>query len=212
MLKADDIKARAVYKFFRANASGDKLRLYADSGNKVIEEFHFGRQSGREGLCLADYILDVSSNKTDYLSCFVTSVGPGVSNLASDWINQGKYLDAHILQAIALESAESLAEILHRNIRSMWGIGDTRGISKQDIFKANYHGKRYSFGYPACPRLEDQEQLWRLLQPYENIGVELTEEFMMDPEASVSAIVMHHSEAKYFNLDPNDIEELESRL
>ncbi|MCH2525118.1 MAG: methionine synthase [Dehalococcoidia bacterium] len=212
MLKADDIKARAVYKFFRANASGDKLRLYADSGNKVIEEFHFGRQSGREGLCLADYILDVSSNKTDYLSCFVTSVGPGVRNLASDWINQGKYLDAHILQAIALESAESLAEILHRNIRSMWGIGDTRGISKQDIFKANYHGKRYSFGYPACPRLEDQEQLWRLLQPYENIGVELTEEFMMDPEASVSAIVMHHSEAKYFNLDPNDIEELESRL
>ena len=117
MLERDDIKAKAVYRFFRANAEGDTVNLYGDGGNKVIEGFHFGRQSGREGLCLSDYVLDASSNKEDYLACFVTSIGPGVRELASEWMNQGEYLDSHILQALALESAESLAEILHKNIR-----------------------------------------------------------------------------------------------
>ena len=83
------------------------------------------------------------------------------------------------------------------------------GIAHQDLFRAQYHGKRYSFGYPACPRLEDQEQLFRLLDVTGNIGVELTEGFMMDPESSVSALVFHHPDAKYFNLSEADIERLE---
>ena len=90
----------------------------------------------------------------------------------------------------------------------MWGIKDSPDITNQDIFKAKYIGKRYSFGYPACPRLEDQKILWDLLNPTKNINVELTEEYMMDPEGSVSAIVFHHPEAKYFNLDNDAIDKL----
>ena len=94
----------------------------------------------------------------------------------------------------------------------MWGISDPVNIANSDIFKAKYIGKRFSFGYPACPRLEDQSKLWKLLHPEENIGVNLTEEFMMDPEGSVSAIVFHHPEAKYFNLDPESIDNLNNKL
>ena len=82
----------------------------------------------------------------------------------------------------------------------------------RDLFRANYRGKRYSFGYPACPRLEDQDQLWRLLEPEKNIGVSLTEGYMMEPEGSVSAIVLHHPQAKYFNLSSQDVESLEAEF
>jgi 5-methyltetrahydrofolate--homocysteine methyltransferase len=91
----------------------------------------------------------------------------------------------------------------------MWGFGDPQGLSYQDLFRTQYRGRRYSFGYPACPRLEDQEQLFRLLDVTANIGTELTEGFMMDPESSVSALVFHHPDAKYFNLSEQDIDRLE---
>ena len=87
----------------------------------------------------------------------------------------------------------------------MWGFSDALGIQPSDIFKANYRGRRYSFGYPACPKLEDQEILWELLKPESNIGVSLTEGFMMEPEGSVSALVFHHPQAKYFNLGASDL-------
>jgi 5-methyltetrahydrofolate--homocysteine methyltransferase len=100
--------------------------------------------------------------------------------------------------------------LLHVKIRQMWGIGDPPGLSLKDLVQAHYHGKRFSFGYPACPRLEDQEQLFRLLEVEKNaIGVQLTEGFMMDPESAVSAVVFHHPEAKYFSLSAADIERLE---
>ena len=91
----------------------------------------------------------------------------------------------------------------------MWGFGDPTGTTYLDLFRTQYRGRRYSFGYPACPRLEDQEPLFRLLDVANNIDVELTEGFMMDPESSVSALVFHHPEAKYFNLSEGDIERLE---
>jgi 5-methyltetrahydrofolate--homocysteine methyltransferase len=128
------------------------------------------------------------------------------------WKGQGRYLDSHILQVLALEGAEAFAELLHQKVRAMWGFPDPAGISKQELFRANYQGRRYSFGYPACPRLEDQGQLWRLLEPERHIGVGLTEGFMMEPEGSVSALVFHHPQAKYFNLSPEDAERLEKAL
>jgi 5-methyltetrahydrofolate--homocysteine methyltransferase len=142
----------------------------------------------------------------------VTSVGPGVRKLADEWMASGDYLNSHILQVLALEGAEAMAEIMHQRIRSMWGLRDSADITNQDLFRANYRGRRYSFGYPACPRLEDQEQLWRLLEPDNRLNVSLTEGFMMDPEASVSAIVFHHDQAKYFNLSSSDIQVLEDKL
>jgi 5-methyltetrahydrofolate--homocysteine methyltransferase len=143
---------------------------------------------------------------------FVTSIGLGVRDLAERWKAEGRFLNSHILQALALEGAESFAELLHQQIRQMWGFGDPQDITYQDLFRTQYRGRRYSFGYPACPRLEDQEQLFRLLNVTDNIGVELTEGFMMDPESSVSALVFHHPDAKYLNLSEGDIEGLEREI
>ena len=142
----------------------------------------------------------------------MTTVGPGVRALADEWKDKGEYLDSHILQVLALEGAEGFAELLHQRMRAMWGFSDPSAITKPDLFRADYHGKRYSFGYPACPRLEDQEVLWRLLRPTETLGINLTEEMMMEPEGSVSALVFHHPQAKYFNLSNEDTERLELRI
>jgi 5-methyltetrahydrofolate--homocysteine methyltransferase len=109
----------------------------------------------------------------------------------------GEYLLCHALQALAVETAEAAAEWLHRKLREKWGFPDPPETTMVDRFQARYRGKRYSFGYPACPELADQATLFHLLDG-RKIGVELTEGFMMDPEASVSALVLHHPQARYF--------------
>ncbi len=219
VLAYPDIQANAVFKFFPCQSDGQWLTVLGPDGQTVIERFYFGRQSQRDGLCLSDYVLPRESGANgsasgpaggvDYVAMFVTSIGPGVRSLTEKWMADGQYLNAHILQALALESAEGFAELLHQRIRQMWGFGDPAGTSYQDLFRVQYRGCRFSFGYPACPRLEDQEQLFRLLDVTSNIGVELTEESMMDPESSVSAIVVHHPDAKYFSLSEQDIQRLE---
>ncbi len=211
MLGRADISANAVYKFFPAESDGDRtVAILSPDGKSVLESFTFGRQSDPPHLCLADYVAARGSGRTDYLCMFVTTIGTGIRALAEEWKNQGDYLRSHILQVLALEGAEAFAELLHLKIRQMWGIGDEPGLTLKDLVQAHYHGKRFSFGYPACPRLEDQEQLFRALEVDKNaIGVQLTEGFMMDPESTVSAVVFHHPEAKYFSLSPADIERLE---
>ena len=212
ILARSDITANAVFKFFPVQSDGQWLLVYAPDGKTVLERFYFGRQSERDGLCLSDYALPKRPDRMDYAAMFVTTVGMGVRDLAERWKQEGQFLDSHILQALALEGAEAFAELLHQQIRQMWGFGDPSGITYQDLFRTQYRGRRYSFGYPACPRLEDQEQLFRLLSVTANIGVELTEECMMDPEASVSALVFHHPDAKYFNLNEGDIRRLEREI
>ena len=154
----------------------------------------------------------MSSGKVDYIGMFVTSIGNGVRALAERWMAEGQFLNSHILSALSLESAEAFAELLHQQIRQMWGFSDPVGTTPLDLFRTQYQGKRFSFGYPACPRLEDQEQLFRLLEVSANLEVELTEGYMMDPESSVSALVFHHPDAKYFNLSERDIERLELEI
>jgi 5-methyltetrahydrofolate--homocysteine methyltransferase len=209
MLARKDITAQAVYRFFPAHSDGDTLLIYAGDGRSVLERFRFGRQAAAPHLCLTDFTLPVDAGRPDYVCLFATTVGPGVRALAEQWKEQGDYLKSHILQVLALEGAEAFAELLHQKIREMWGFADPPGTSMMDLFKAKYRGVRVSFGYPACPRLEDQGQLFRLLDVSKHIGVHLTEGYMMEPEGSVSALVFHHPEAKYFNLSPEDIERLE---
>ncbi|MCH7714280.1 MAG: dihydropteroate synthase, partial [Chloroflexi bacterium] len=209
VLGSPDITASAVFKFFPCQSDGQDLLILGPDSTTVLERFHFGRQSGGDGLCLADYVLPKDSGRVDYLAMFVTSIGRGVLELSERLKADGEYLNSHILQALTIESAEAFAELLHQRIRRMWGFGETGEISYQDLFRTQYHGRRYSFGYPACPRLEDQAQLFRLLDVTAQIGAELTEGFMMEPESSVSALVLHHPDAKYFTLSPQDIDRLE---
>ncbi len=211
MLARHDITARAAFRFFPVHSDGDRtIMVYRADGRQVLETFRFGRQAEEPGLCLADYVTPESSRRIDYMGMFVTTIGNGVRALAEEWKERGEYLRSHILQVLALEGAEAFAELLHQKMRAMWGIGDPPGTPLKDLFQAHYHGKRFSFGYPACPRLEDQAQLFRLLAVEENdLGVRLTEGFMMDPESSVSAMVFHNPLAKYFSLSPSDIEALE---
>ena len=188
------------------------MLIYAPDGKRVLESFTFGRQSDPPRLSVADYVAPRSSGRIDYVCMLATTVGPGVRALADEWKKQGDYLRSHILQVLALEGAEAFAELLHLKIREMWGFKDPEGLTKKDLFQAHYHGKRFSFGYPACPRLEDQAGLFRLLDLDNSSGIRLTEGFMMEPEGSVTAIVFHHPEAKYFALSAADIERLEREL
>jgi 5-methyltetrahydrofolate--homocysteine methyltransferase len=212
MLQRSDITANAVYKFFRASSQEETLRLHSPDGSQVLESFAFGRQTVNQGLCLADYVLPANAGRPDYVGLLATTVGPGVRALAEEWKQAGQYLRCHILQVLALEGAEAFAELLHKRMREMWGFADPPGTTTKDLFKVRYRGVRVSFGYPACPRLEDQQQLFRLLEVEKHIGVQLTEGCMMDPEASVTALVFHHPDAKYFSLSPEDTERLENAV
>ncbi len=212
MLANPEIRARAVYRFFPARGKGDELLIYASDGQTVLEKFHFGRQAAAPHLCLSDFVLPVDSDTPDYVCFLATSIGPGVRRLADKWKEEGEYLRSHILQVLALEGAEAFAELLHQKIREMWGFADAPGTTTSDLFKAHYRGVRVSFGYPACPRLEDQAILFRLLDVSQQIGVRLTDGFMMEPEGSVTALVFHHPQARYFNLSPEDLERLEAAI
>jgi 5-methyltetrahydrofolate--homocysteine methyltransferase len=194
----DLMRADGLYRFYRAAAAGDDLVLYADG--REAARFRFPRQPRGERLCLADYVRDVESGEADYVALFAVTCGTGVRELAERWKDEGQYLRSHMLQALAIESAEAFAEMLHARLRTQWGFPDPAEMTLSDKFKAHYRGIRVSFGYPACPNLGDQRALFDLLRP-EQIGLALTEGFMMDPEASVSALVFHHPEAKYFKAD-----------
>lgn len=136
----------------------------------------------------------------DYVGFLVVTAGKGVRERSDEFKHQGEYLRSHALQSVALELAEGLAERIHHMMREVWGIPDPAEMTMKERFGARYQGIRVSFGYPACPNLEDQEPLFRLMQP-EDIGVHLTEGFMMEPEASVTAMVFAHPQGTYFNVD-----------
>lgn len=219
--KTDFLKPQAVYQFFRASSRHNQLSIWpSEPAEKPLCTFDFPRQKKTEGFCLSDYtspslysdsqgrpseINPFVNGKShfkhppDSVALFVVTVGKEVRKLAEDLKDKGDYLKSHVIQALALESAEAYAELLHGQIRKSWGFPDPVDMTMMERFQAKYRGKRYSFGYPACPRLDDQALLWTLLNPNE-IGVELTEGFMMDPEASVSALVFHHPDAVYYSV------------
>ncbi|MFY2156641.1 methionine synthase [Cytobacillus firmus] len=193
------IEPKAVYQFFPAQSDGDKVFIYAEDEKTVIETFEFPRQESEPFLCLADFLKSTESGQMDYVSFFTVTAGKGIRGIADRLKAEGRFLESHALQSLALETAEGLAELIHRQIRDRWGFPDPVEMTMKDRFAAKYQGQRFSYGYPACPDLEDQKKLFKLIQP-EDIGVQLTEECMMEPEASVSAMVFAHPEARYFNV------------
>jgi 5-methyltetrahydrofolate--homocysteine methyltransferase len=196
---AEFMKPRAVWQFFEAEANGDAMHLYAPGGKEPVRTFQFPRQRVGDFLCLSDYVLPPQDGKRDHVALFVVTAGEGVRERSEKAKNEGYYFKSHGMQALAIESAEACAEWLHRRIREDWGFPDPLELTMAQRFTSRYRGKRYSFGYPACPNLDDQAGIWKLLRP-EEIGVQLTEGFMMDPEASVSALAFHHPDCTYFSV------------
>jgi 5-methyltetrahydrofolate--homocysteine methyltransferase len=197
------LKARAVWRFFEAEREGNAVHLFEPGAASPLHTFHFPRQLRDDGLCLSDYILDPGPDGRDHLAVFVVTAGEGIREKSEELKKAGEFVRAHGVQALAIESAEACAEWLHRRIREEWGFPDSESMTMQERFTSRYRGKRYSPGYPACPDLDDQLGIWKLLEPGD-IGVELTEGMMMDPEASVSGIVFHHPDCAYFSAGEAD--------
>jgi len=191
------MRVSAVYRFFEAEARGNTVELLDPVSGQPAWSFTFPRQRTEDGLCLADYVLPARDGVRDSVALFVVTAGAGVRERAEAAKGEGEYLRSHVIQALALETAEAAAEWVHALVRGFWGFPDPPELTMKERFRAAYRGRRYSFGYPACPDLDDQVGLFGLLAP-QDIGVELTDGMMMDPEASVSAVVFHHPDATYF--------------
>jgi 5-methyltetrahydrofolate--homocysteine methyltransferase len=196
---AEFMKIGAVWQFFEAERRGNSIALFAAGENSPAHTFHFQRQRVGDKLCLSDYVLPPQNGVRDHVALFVVTAGAGIREKSEEAKAAGSYLYSHGLQALAIETAEACAEWLHRRIREDWGFPDPPTMTMPDRFTSRYRGKRYSFGYPACRNLEDQAGIWMLLRP-EAIGVHLTEGMMMDPEASVSALVFQHPDCTYFSV------------
>ena len=194
--RSDWFKPKALYSWVESWSKGDSL-FWNNNGSSV--ELNLPRQQRDSFLCAADWV--APEGKGDSIVLFITTCGKDPNEIALKWKEEGRLLDSFILQVLAIETAESLAEIVHQKIRKEWGIPDKEEITLKEIFKSKYHGVRLSFGYPACPDLEDQTKLFDLLKPEKKIDVRLTSGFMMEPEASVSALVFHHPDGHYFRAE-----------
>ncbi|MDX1683161.1 MAG: vitamin B12 dependent-methionine synthase activation domain-containing protein [Phycisphaeraceae bacterium] len=154
---------------------------------------------GKKRLCISDFFRSVDSGEKDTLPLTCVTVGQEVSRRAQKLFDENEYQEYLYLHGFGVEAAEGLAELWHKRIRQEMGIDGDDSPKIRELFTQKYRGSRYSFGYPACPDMSDQEKLFRLLDPG-RIGCELTENWQIDPEQSTSAIVVHHPEAKYFNV------------
>ncbi len=190
---------QVVYGYFPCQSEGDDLIVYDEEGRRERTRFTFPRQPGGRRLCLADFFADAASGRRDVLGLMLVTVGRKASEATRQLFEEHRYTDYLYLHGLSVEAAEALAELWHRRMREELGIAGEDSPDLQRIFRQGYRGSRYSFGYPACPNLEDQAKLFTLLEP-ERIGVELSEEFQLEPEQSTSALVVHHPEAKYFNI------------
>jgi 5-methyltetrahydrofolate--homocysteine methyltransferase len=191
---------RLVYGYFPCQSEGNDLVIFEDDGRKERARFTFPRQPAGKRLCLADYFAPKESGRVDVVAFQLVTVGRRASEYAQELFKSDNYAEYLFFHGLSVESAEALAELWHKRVREELGVAsrDAKEITK--LFHQGYQGSRFSFGYPACPRLEDQAKLFELLDP-SRIGVSLTEEFQLEPEQSTSAIIVHHEEAKYFSID-----------
>ncbi len=201
------LEPKVVYGYFPCQSEGDDLIVYEIPETGTINvsnlrerlRFSFPRQRGDRHLCIADFFASVDSGKIDVLACHVVTVGHAASHYAKKLYAGNHYKDYLYFHGLSVETAEALAELWHKNIREELGIAGKDAKEIKKLFSQGYQGSRYSFGYPACPNLEDQTKLFELLRP-ERIGVSLTSEFQMEPEQSTSALIVHHPEARYFTI------------
>jgi 5-methyltetrahydrofolate--homocysteine methyltransferase len=191
------LQAAVVHGYFPCVSEGDDLIvLDADGGER--ERFTFPRQRRDRRLCLADFFRPRSSGETDVVAFQLVTIGPQVSEATAELFAKHAYRDYLELHGLSVQLAEALAEYWHARTRAVLGISGGDPDDLDGILRVGYQGCRYSFGYPACPDLEDRAKVMRLLEP-ERIGVTLSEEFQLAPEQSTDALIAHHREAKYFS-------------
>ncbi|HVF67017.1 MAG TPA: vitamin B12 dependent-methionine synthase activation domain-containing protein, partial [Pyrinomonadaceae bacterium] len=191
---------QVVYGYFPCNSEGNDLVVYHEDGRTERTRFNFPRQPDGRRLCLADYFASKESGRVDVVAFQLVTVGRRASEYAHELFRTDNYSDYLYFHGLSVESAEALAELWHKRVREELGIDGRDAAELAKLFHQGYQGSRFSFGYPACPDLEEQTKLFELLGP-ERIGVELSEEFQLVPEQSTSAIIVHHEEAKYFSID-----------
>ena len=200
------INPAAVYGYWPCNSDGDDLIIYEPpeggappARGAEIARFTFPRQRKSPHWCLSDFWRPLESDETDIIAFSLVTAGRRVSEVAHQWFSENRYQQYLFLHGLGVETAEALAEYVHKQVRVELGIaaGDAREMKK--LFQQGYQGSRFSFGYPACPRLEDQVTLLKLLDP-EPIGVTLSDGYQLDPEQSTSAVIAHHPDARYFNV------------
>jgi len=191
------LRPAVVYGYFPCNADGNDLVVWRSDGSEWVR-FTFPRQRRDRRLCLADFFRPVSSGERDVVAFHVVTMGRSASEATAGLFAADRYREYLELHGVTVEMAEALAEYWHKRIREELGIAGEDADDLEELFDQGYRGSRYSFGYPACPDLEEQRKIFELLRP-ERIGVELSEEFQLHPEQSTSAVIVHHPEAKYFN-------------
>jgi 5-methyltetrahydrofolate--homocysteine methyltransferase len=194
------LRPQVVYGYFPCNSEGNDLVVYQDDERTERVRFTFPRQPAGKRLCLADFFAAKGSGRVDVVAFDLVTVGRRASEYAQELFRSDNYSDYLYFHGLSVEAAEALAELWHKRVREELGIAGRDAAELNKLFHQGYQGSRFSFGYPACPNLEDQTKLFELLGP-ERIGVELSEEFQLVPEQSTSAIIVHHEEARYFSVD-----------
>jgi 5-methyltetrahydrofolate--homocysteine methyltransferase len=215
IIASGSFEPKVVYGYFPAQADGNDVIVYeaqsaelpsvarprqlgAAVPTRELLRFTFPRQREGRKLCISDFFAPKTSGKLDVIGLSLVTIGSKASEETQRLFEGGEYTRYLYLYGLSVETAEALAEYLHKKMREDLGIGGEDSSHIRDLFHQKYQGSRYSFGYPACPNLEDQTKLFALLHPEENIGVKLTTGFLLEPEQSTSAIVVHHPQAKYF--------------
>jgi 5-methyltetrahydrofolate--homocysteine methyltransferase len=229
IIKEKLLEPKAVYGYFPCQSDGNDLIIYDPktvANNEVqLQEnqkpgtqnpgldtetskffspkewlrFSFPRQIDDRFLCISDYFAPVNSGKIDVVAFHLVTMGKTASEYSKKLFDANEYKDYLYFHGLSVESAEALAELWHKKIREELGFGDKDSSEIKRLFSQGYQGSRFSFGYPACPNLEDHKKLFDLLKP-ERIGVTMTDEFMLNPEQTTDAIIVHHPEARYFNI------------
>ena len=194
------LQPRVVYGYFPAQSSGNDLIIYEDDKSTERLRFTFPRQPAGKNLCLADFFAAKESGRVDVVAFHLVTMGSRATEYSQELFKSDNYADYLYFHGLSVEGAEALAELWHKRIREELDIAGEDAADVRKLFQQRYQGSRFSFGYPACPNLEDQAKLFQLLEP-SRIGIELTEEFQLDPEQSTSAIIVHHPEAKYFSIE-----------
>ncbi len=204
VIQQDILLPQASYGYWKAAGDGDQLVLFGENGIDEAARFALPRQAGKDdkdGKCIADYVPDISAgpDSRGVVGLQVVTMGQRAADVAREWFADDRYQDYVYLHGLGVEMAEAMAEYVHKRVRSELGYASEEAPDMEGLLKQEYRGSRYSFGYPACPNLGDQEQLLALLGA-EKIGVELSEEHQLHPEMSTSALVIPHKQAKYFSV------------